>query len=52
MARNGEALTRSAFAHEVDALVRLAGLSLGAACRQALGEVRLNYRNATSQVPQ
>jgi isoaspartyl peptidase/L-asparaginase-like protein (Ntn-hydrolase superfamily) len=35
---NGEALILSVFAHEVDALVRLAGLSLGAACQQALYE--------------
>jgi len=33
---DGEALILSVFAHEVDALVRLAGLSLGAACCQAL----------------
>jgi L-asparaginase / beta-aspartyl-peptidase len=36
---NGEALILSVFAHEVDALVRLAGLSLGAACQRALHEV-------------
>jgi len=36
---DGEALILSVFAHEVDALVRLAGLSLGAACYQALHEV-------------
>ena len=36
---DGEALILSAFAHEIDALVRLAGLSLGAACQQALHEV-------------
>jgi L-asparaginase / beta-aspartyl-peptidase len=36
---DGEALILSVFAHEVDALVRLAGLSLGAACQQALHEV-------------
>jgi beta-aspartyl-peptidase (threonine type) len=36
----GEAFILSAFAHEVDALVRLAGLSLGAACRRALREVQ------------
>lgn len=36
---DGEALILSAFAHEVDALVRLAGLSLGAACQRALSEV-------------
>lgn len=36
---DGEALMLSAFAHEVDALVRLAALSLGAACTQALREV-------------
>lgn len=36
---DGEALMLSVFAHEVDALVRLAGLSLGAACQQALHEV-------------
>jgi L-asparaginase / beta-aspartyl-peptidase len=35
---DGEALMLSVFAHEVDALVRLAGLSLGAACQQALRE--------------
>ncbi|MGH4025894.1 MAG: isoaspartyl peptidase/L-asparaginase family protein, partial [Pseudonocardiaceae bacterium] len=33
---DGEALILSVFAHEVDALVRLAGLGLGAACRRAL----------------
>ncbi len=32
----GEAYIRIAFAHEVDALVRLAGLELDAACRRAL----------------
>jgi len=36
---DGEALILSVFAHEVDALVRLAGLSLGAACQRALQEV-------------
>ena len=36
---DGEALILSVFAHEVDALVRLAGRSLGAACQQALHEV-------------
>ncbi|MGH3687032.1 MAG: isoaspartyl peptidase/L-asparaginase family protein [Pseudonocardiaceae bacterium] len=36
---DGEALILSVFAHEVDALVRLAGLSLDAACRRALDEV-------------
>ncbi|MGH3907937.1 MAG: isoaspartyl peptidase/L-asparaginase family protein [Pseudonocardiaceae bacterium] len=36
---DGEALILSVFAHEVDALVRLAGLSLGAACQRALREV-------------
>lgn len=36
---DGEALILSAFAHEVDALMRLAGLSLGAACRRALHEL-------------
>jgi L-asparaginase / beta-aspartyl-peptidase len=36
---DGEALILSVFAHEVDALVRLAGLSLDAACRRALHEV-------------
>ncbi|MGH3833442.1 MAG: isoaspartyl peptidase/L-asparaginase family protein [Pseudonocardiaceae bacterium] len=38
---DGEALMLSVFAHEVDALVRLAGLSLGAACRRALRETEL-----------
>ncbi|MGH3773443.1 MAG: isoaspartyl peptidase/L-asparaginase family protein [Pseudonocardiaceae bacterium] len=38
---DGEALMLSVFAHEVDALVRLAGLSLGAACQQALRETEL-----------
>jgi L-asparaginase / beta-aspartyl-peptidase len=38
---DGEALILSVFAHEVDALVRLAGLSLGAACRRALRETEL-----------
>ncbi len=37
---DGEALILSVFAHEVDALVRLAGLSLGAACQRALQEVK------------
>jgi len=37
---DGEAFILSAFAHEVDALVRLAGLDLGAACQRALQEVR------------
>ena len=36
---DGEALILSVFAHEVNALVRLAGLSLGAACHRALQEV-------------
>ncbi|MGH3914435.1 MAG: isoaspartyl peptidase/L-asparaginase family protein [Pseudonocardiaceae bacterium] len=36
---DGEALMLSVFAHEVDALVRLAGLSLGAACQRALSEL-------------
>ena len=36
---DGEALMLSVFAHEVDALVRLAGLSLDAACGRALQEV-------------
>lgn len=37
---DGEALILSVFAHEVDALVRLAGLSLDAACQRALHEVK------------
>lgn len=36
---DGEAFILSVFAHEVDALVRLAGLDLGAACQRALQEV-------------
>ncbi|HKR52164.1 MAG TPA: isoaspartyl peptidase/L-asparaginase [Pseudonocardiaceae bacterium] len=36
---DGGALILSVFAHEVDALVRLAGLSLGAACQRALQEL-------------
>ena len=36
---DGEALMLSVFAHEVDALLRLAGMSLGAACQQALHEL-------------
>lgn len=36
----GEAFLRVAFAHEVDALVRLGGGSLGEACLQALDAVR------------
>lgn len=36
---DGEAFILSAFAHEVDALVRLAGMDLGAACQRALHEV-------------
>ncbi|HEX2289569.1 MAG TPA: isoaspartyl peptidase/L-asparaginase [Pseudonocardiaceae bacterium] len=36
---DGEAFILSVFAHEVDALVRLAGLDLGAACQRALHEV-------------
>lgn len=35
----GEALMLSVFAHEVDALIRLAGLDLGAACHRALLDV-------------
>jgi isoaspartyl peptidase/L-asparaginase-like protein (Ntn-hydrolase superfamily) len=35
----GELFIRSAFAHEVDALLRLAGRSLGEACREALARV-------------
>ncbi|MGQ0776979.1 MAG: isoaspartyl peptidase/L-asparaginase family protein [Pseudonocardiales bacterium] len=42
---DGEALMLSVFAHEVDALVRLTGLSLGAACQRALREAEL--RNGT-----
>lgn len=38
---DGEALMLSVFAHEVDALVRLAGLGLGMACQRALHEVEL-----------
>ncbi|MGH9038286.1 MAG: isoaspartyl peptidase/L-asparaginase, partial [Acidimicrobiia bacterium] len=37
---DGEAFLRVAFAHEVDALIRLAALSLEEACRQALEAVR------------
>ncbi|MGH3940666.1 MAG: isoaspartyl peptidase/L-asparaginase family protein [Pseudonocardiaceae bacterium] len=37
---DGEALMLSVFAHEIDALVRLAGLGLGAACQRALYEVQ------------
>ncbi|MGH3995940.1 MAG: isoaspartyl peptidase/L-asparaginase family protein [Pseudonocardiaceae bacterium] len=37
---DGEALMLSVFAHEVDALVRLAGLSLDVACRRALHETK------------
>jgi isoaspartyl peptidase/L-asparaginase-like protein (Ntn-hydrolase superfamily) len=37
---DGEALILSVFAHEVDALMRLAGLDLGAACQRALQEVK------------
>jgi beta-aspartyl-peptidase (threonine type) len=36
----GEAFVRAAFAHEVDALMRLAGIPLEEACRQALEVVR------------
>jgi isoaspartyl peptidase/L-asparaginase-like protein (Ntn-hydrolase superfamily) len=36
---DGEAFILSVFAHEVDALVRLAGLDLGTACQRALNEV-------------
>jgi isoaspartyl peptidase/L-asparaginase-like protein (Ntn-hydrolase superfamily) len=35
----GEAFLRAAFAHEVDALIRLAGADLDAACRAALAAV-------------
>jgi isoaspartyl peptidase/L-asparaginase-like protein (Ntn-hydrolase superfamily) len=42
---DGEAFILSAFAHEVDALMRLAGLDLGAACHRALREV--GARSAT-----
>ena len=38
---DGEALIFSVFAHEVDALVRLAGPSLGAACPRALHAVEV-----------
>jgi beta-aspartyl-peptidase (threonine type) len=36
----GEVIIQSAFAHEVDALMRLAGLDLDAACQRALDSVR------------
>ncbi|HWI41204.1 MAG TPA: isoaspartyl peptidase/L-asparaginase, partial [Verrucomicrobiae bacterium] len=36
---DGEAFIRSAFAHEVDALIRLQGMPLAEACRRALGRV-------------
>jgi beta-aspartyl-peptidase (threonine type) len=36
---HGEAFLRAAFAHEVDAGVRLAGFALGAACERALARV-------------
>jgi beta-aspartyl-peptidase (threonine type) len=36
---DGEAVIRSALAHEVDALMRHAGLSLAAACERALAEL-------------
>jgi beta-aspartyl-peptidase (threonine type) len=36
---DGEAIIRAALAHEVDALVRHAGLPLGEACERALAEV-------------
>ena len=36
---HGEAFVLAAFAHEVDALVRLTGLDLAAACQRALGVV-------------
>ncbi len=36
---DGEALILSVFAHEIDALMRLAGLSLGAACQRALHDL-------------
>jgi beta-aspartyl-peptidase (threonine type) len=36
---DGEAFILNVFAHEVDALVRLAGLDVGAACQRALHEV-------------
>jgi beta-aspartyl-peptidase (threonine type) len=36
---DGEAFVLAAFAHEVDALMRLSGLSVGAACDRALEEV-------------
>jgi L-asparaginase / beta-aspartyl-peptidase len=39
---DGEAFMLSAFAHEVDALMRLIGLSLGVACRRALARVRVS----------
>lgn len=37
---DGEAFMLSVFAHEVDTLVRLAGLSLGEACQRALHEAK------------
>ena len=37
---SGEAFMQIAFAHEIDALVRLAGLPLEAACQRALERVR------------
>jgi beta-aspartyl-peptidase (threonine type) len=36
---HGEAFVRAAFAHEVDAAIRLAGLSLAAACEHALARI-------------
>jgi isoaspartyl peptidase/L-asparaginase-like protein (Ntn-hydrolase superfamily) len=37
---HGEVFIRCAFAHEVDALIRHAGLPLGAACEKALASLR------------
>ena len=38
---SGEAFIRLAFAHEIDALVRLGGLSLEEACQRTLDRVRM-----------
>ncbi len=43
---NGEALVRSAFAHEVHAGIALAGLPLAEACRRALSQVTALGRTA------
>jgi beta-aspartyl-peptidase (threonine type) len=50
---NGEGFIRCAFAHEVDALMRHAGLSLAAACERALAAVTaLGFRGGCIAIDQ